>query len=102
MYNGFDILLYILDSPVTFTREIQPACLPFNKSPLNYPSINSTALIAGWGLTNGFNEDSLAIELQNALVQIFDCKEANESISDAITCSCNNFVTLKKKNTKYS
>ena len=92
LFNGFDILLYILDSPVTFTDKIQPACLPFNKSSISYPSINSTALIAGWGKTNGFNQNSLAIELKNALVQIYDCKKVNESISDTISCSCNNFV----------
>ena len=102
MFNGFDILLYILNSPVTFTKEIQPACLPFNKSSINYPTNGSTALIAGWGLTDGSDPNSISNVLQNALVQMFDCKEANANISDTIICSCNNFVSLKKKNTKYS
>ncbi len=86
--------MYILDSPVTFTKEIQPACLPFNKSPIDFPYINSTALIAGWGLTDGFGENSLANELQNALVQIQSCELLFGKISDTIICSSKNLVPL--------
>jgi hypothetical protein len=83
---GFDILLYILDSPVTFTNEIQPACLPFDKSPYNYPYIGSTVLIAGWGLTDGSDPNSIADVLQNALVQISSC---TAGISESFFCSSN-------------
>ena len=81
-------MLFILDQPINpFTDEIQPACLPFNQSPTNFPRPNSTSLIAGWGVTNDF---ALANDLQNALNKVIDCKDyILKSINTtSIICSC--------------
>jgi hypothetical protein len=88
--DGYDIMLFILDQPIDkFTDEIQPACLPFNRSAIDYPPPNSTSLIAGWGLTNGFDGNSLAFDLQNALMKVIDCKDYRLTIKSAsILCSC--------------
>ena len=84
--DGYDIMLFILDQPINlFTPEIQPACLPFNQSSINYPPPSSTNLIAGWGMTDGFDDNSLPNDLQNALNQVIDCSEYN--ISTSIICS---------------
>jgi hypothetical protein len=96
--EGYDIMLFILDQPIDeFTNEIQPACLPFNQSPIDYPPPNSTSLIAGWGLTNGIIDNSLANELQNALNKAIDCKDFfTKSIkTTSIICSC---IVRKKLN----
>ncbi len=69
--DGYDIMFFILDQPIDeFTDEIQPACLPFNQSAIDYPPPNSTSLIAGWGLTD---VNTLADDLQNALNKVSDC-----------------------------
>ncbi len=84
-------MLFILDQPIDeFTDEIQPACLPFNQSPIDYPPPNSTSLIAGWGRTNGTDDNSLANDLQNALNKVIDCKDFyTKSIkTTSIICSC--------------
>jgi hypothetical protein len=84
--DGYDIMLFILDQPIDpFTREIQPACLPFNQSPKDYPPLNSTNLIAGWGLTNGTDKNSYPNDLQNALNRVVDCSEYN--LNTRIICS---------------
>jgi hypothetical protein len=79
-------MLFILDQPINpFTPEIQPACLPFNQSATNYPTINSTNLIAGWGLTKGSDERSFPNDLQNALNKVVDC--SGFGMSTRIICS---------------
>ena len=86
--EGYDILLFNLDKPIDkFTDEIQPACLPFNQSAIDYPPPNSTSLIAGWGLTE---VNTLADDLQNALNKVIDCKDFfTKSIkTTSIICSC--------------
>ena len=90
-------MLFILDQPIDkFTNEIQPACLPFNQSPIDYPPPNSISLIAGWGLTNGFDDNSLAKDLQNALNKVIDCSEDPLFINTkSIICSC---IVRKKFN----
>ena len=90
-------MLFILDQPIDkFTNEIQPACLPFNQSAKDYPPPNSTSLIAGWGLTNGIIDNSLADDLQNALNKVIDCKDYSKSINTkSIICSC---IVRKKLN----
>ena len=93
--DGFDIMLFILDQPIDkFTNEIQPACLPFNQSAIDYPPPNSTSLIAGWGLTE---VNTLANNLQNALNKVIDCKDyISKSINTkSIICSC---IVRKKFN----
>ena len=67
-------MLFILDREVTFSPQIQPACLPFNESPIDYPSLNKTYLIAGWGRTNGTDPYSLSNDLQNSLNTVVNCQ----------------------------
>ena len=70
MGNGYDISLLKLDQYVSFTHEIQPACLPDNS---NYPVLNSQGAIAGWGSTTIFAAfPSLPSDLQNVIVKIAD------------------------------
>jgi hypothetical protein len=79
-------MLFILDQPINpFTNEIQPACLPFNQSAVNYPPLNSANLIAGWGLTKGSDKNSLPNDLQNALNKVVYC--SGFGISTSIICS---------------
>ena len=66
--NGYDISLLKLDQYVSFTHEIQPACLPDKP---NYPVLNSPGAIAGWGLTNA-SIRNVSKDLQNVKVKIAD------------------------------
>jgi hypothetical protein len=95
--EGYDIILFLLDKPIDeFTDEIQPACLPFNQSSIDYPPPDSTSLISGWGQTNGTDDNSLANDLQNALNKVVDCKVVyTQSITTSIICSC---IVRKKLN----
>ena len=71
MENGYDISLLKLDQYVSFTHEIQPACLTDNP---NYPVLNSQVAIAGWGSTKDYFVifPSLPSDLQNVIVKIAD------------------------------
>ncbi len=71
MQNGYDISLLKLDQYVSFTHEIQPACLPDKP---NYPVLNSKGAIAGWGSTKDYFVifPSLPSDLQNVIVKIAD------------------------------
>jgi hypothetical protein len=85
---------------MNFTREIQPACLPNQKSE-TYPGINIHAYMAGWGnlQTDGESPD----QLQNVLVTIYDSSACNnKSIglvinSAAQICVGNFFLFYLKK-----
>jgi hypothetical protein len=86
--DGYDIMLFILDQPIDeFTDEIQPACLPFNQSAIDYPPLNSISLIAGWGYDNDFE---VATDLQNALNIVSDCINYIPKLNrtDRIVCTC--------------
>ena len=86
---GFDILLFILDQPVTFNSYIQPACLPFNESTTDFPQLDSNGLIAGWGLTNGTNDFSFPDALQNVLTIVVDCGVDPATIKNSLICTSN-------------
>jgi hypothetical protein len=94
-------MIFILDQTVEFTSEIQPACLPLNKSPIDYPILNSTILVAGWGLANGSDSNSLSVDLKNALIQTVDtnlCESQFEfNISGSIFCAGKSLYTYKGK-----
>ena len=86
-------MLFILDQPVIFTHFIQPACLPFNQSPTDFPLIDTIGLIAGWGRINGSYGPPFSNSLQNIAALIIDYISVGikiqPNINNSLICTCN-------------
>lgn len=52
--SDFDIALMKLQSPVKFSDEIAPICLPSQN--INMATIGSQGLVVGWGETKGLKQ----------------------------------------------
>ncbi|XP_078054920.1 transmembrane protease serine 9 isoform X2 [Mustelus asterias] len=68
---SYDAVLLELTSPVSFSKSIQPVCLP---SPTHIFPTGKNCTITGWGALSEDN-DSFPIMLQKATVQIFNQSE---------------------------
>ncbi|XP_078411933.1 transmembrane protease serine 9 isoform X2 [Cetorhinus maximus] len=90
----YDVALLELTNPVTFSKSIQPMCLP---SPTHIFPTGKNCTITGWGSVNEHNASSSSI-LQKATVQIFNQREcAKLYSSDRITpqMMCAGFINGK-------
>jgi len=84
MRNDFSILT--LKEPVTFTREISPACLP---SDTNQMFAGQVATVSGWGtLASGGNQPTVLMEVDVTVTTNEVCKNVYGSgISDINICA---------------
>ncbi|XP_067872539.1 transmembrane protease serine 9 isoform X2 [Heterodontus francisci] len=89
----YDVALLELTSPVSFSRSIQPVCLP---SPTHVFPSGKNCTITGWGSLSE-NNGSLPIILQKATVHIFNQSECVKLYSYPVTPQmiCAGFVTGK-------
>ncbi|XP_059847466.1 transmembrane protease serine 9 [Hypanus sabinus] len=85
LYNhsilDYDVALLKLSSPVTFSRFIQPACLP---SPVHVFPAGKNCTVTGWGALNE-NDENIPSVLQEARVSLFNMSECAELYEDPIT-----------------
>ncbi|XP_048469932.1 transmembrane protease serine 9-like isoform X1 [Rhincodon typus] len=77
----YDVALLELTTSISFSRSIQPVCLP---SPVHIFRTGKNCTITGWGFLNE-NNVSLPIILQKAIVQIFNQSECARLYSDPVT-----------------
>ncbi|XP_067824295.1 transmembrane protease serine 9 isoform X2 [Heptranchias perlo] len=89
----YDVALLEMTSPVTFSRTIQPVCLP-SHTHIFHTGRNCT--ITGWGALSE-HIDSFPIILQEATVQIFNQSECAKLYRDPVTprMICAGFITGK-------
>ncbi|XP_051893462.1 transmembrane protease serine 9 [Pristis pectinata] len=77
----YDVALVELSSPVSFSKFIQPVCLP---SPAHIFHTGKNCSVTGWGALTEHNA-SLPIILQKAHVPIFNLSKCAKLYSDPIT-----------------
>uniref|UniRef100_UPI00398E4B37 transmembrane protease serine 9 n=1 Tax=Pristiophorus japonicus TaxID=55135 RepID=UPI00398E4B37 len=77
----YDVALVELTRPVSFSKSIQPVCLP---SPTHVFHTGKNCTITGWGALSEHNA-SLPITLQKATVQIVNQSECTKLYSDPVT-----------------
>ena len=76
-----DIALIKLRNAVQLTSNIQIACLPNPRWPLNYPIPGQPAWIVGWGVTE--EESDLPSEmLRNVRIKIYDGSACNSVLTN--------------------
>ncbi|XP_023341079.1 chymotrypsin-like protease CTRL-1 [Eurytemora carolleeae] len=94
-YNGnndFDYaILKLCDSPVTFTKEISPVCLPTANS-LGTQYENVDAIVSGWGTTSsgyGGIQSSTLLDVTVTTMNNSQCKTSYEkfTITDNMICA---------------
>lgn len=85
-----DIALIKLSSPVTYTNEIKPICLPPQSN--NKAAVGITAVVTGWGRTRGFGSDEVLMQTTVPVNPITDCTPS----SDNMICAGLNIVGLQK------
>ncbi|XP_060702193.1 transmembrane protease serine 9 isoform X1 [Hemiscyllium ocellatum] len=78
---NYDVVLLELTTSISFSRLIQPACLP---SPVHNFHAGKNCTISGWGALNE-NNVSLPNILQKATVQIFNQSECVKLYSEPVT-----------------
>ena len=79
--SHYDIAVMTLSSPVTFTREISPICLPANTLETH---AGQDAILTGWGSTELGRPSSILKEV--------DCKILSEKECEAVFGSTNRFI----------
>ncbi|XP_069784059.1 transmembrane protease serine 9 isoform X2 [Narcine bancroftii] len=77
----YDVALVELSAPVTFSKSIQPVCLP---SPAHIFPTGKNCTITGWGVMSESNA-SLPVILQKATVPIFNISKCDKLYRDPIT-----------------
>ena len=81
MDNDFSILT--LESPVTFSTTIRPACLPWNT---NKTYVGETTTVTGWGtLTSGGNQPTSLQEVDVTVTTNDECNKAYSKYSNLIS-----------------
>ncbi|XP_057374920.1 trypsin-1-like [Daphnia carinata] len=84
--NRNDIAILTLESPVTYSKDVSPICLP--SVGLNDQFVNKDAAIIGWGTTK--SGGTLPDVLQQATVKVLNnvkCKESYPRLFNSMLCA---------------
>ena len=67
-----------MSSPVTYTNEISPICLPTQGN--NLATIGKIAMVTGWGRTKGFGSDLVLMQTTITVDQISSCSATSDNM----------------------
>ncbi|BES99513.1 serine protease [Nesidiocoris tenuis] len=87
-YSKFshDIAIVVLQKPVTFTKYIQPICLPFGKELRSNNFVSKNPFVAGWGAVEFRGSSSKQLmQIQIPVVDNGGCADAYRTVGGDIT-----------------
>lgn len=70
----FEIAIIRLNEDVDFTRFIQPICLPFQLNDYEYPSENTSFIVAGWGEREFITSNNILSKTELRFYNYAECK----------------------------